>query len=300
MKTVIITGCNGFIGKMLSEMLLKKNIQIIGLDISEKSLINCDKFIYFKLDFCSELFKNLSKYQIDVLYHLAWCGVSTIDKNDPEKQFVNIELTYNVLTMAHRLKVKKVIIPGSMSEFSKSNIPVTGYELDSPSDLYSAVKVAIRKISYQFCESHSISLNWLLITSVYGLERKDSNLITNLIDNLLDNKEIKTTKLEQKWDYIFIDDLITALWLIGEKGKENRIYPVGSGVIHPLSYYVSFIGEKIKKIDLIKIGALNYKNNFLDNSIPDITALEQIGFSCQHQFEEEIPKIIDNTKLKRK
>lgn len=291
MKTVLITGCNGFIGKKLTLFLLRQGIKVIGLDIIETDDIHDGCFTFYKYDLNNYLYSQLKQYNVDTFYHLAWCGVSSVDKNNPDKQFVNIGLTYHTLELAKEIGVKKVVIPGSMSEFSKYSTPVTGYEPDAPADLYAATKVAVRKIAYQFCEKNNLDLNWLLITSVYGMDRKDSNLITYTIENLKKNIIVETTMLEQKWDYIHIDDLIQAMYLIGKKGGQNLIYPIGSGEVHPLAYYVKSIGEFLDKENLIKIGIVPYKNHFIDNSIPNISALKKLGFVAS-SFRENMETII--------
>ena len=151
MKKVVITGCNGYIGKKLAEYLLKQNKEVIGLDIGDgSSLTEYKKFKYIKFGLNDENIEIVRAFQPSVLYHFAWCGVSTIDKNDPSKQFKNLEITYNMLELARLAGIKKVIVPGSVSEFSGSNKPITGYEPDSPSDLYAATKVAVRKLAFYY------------------------------------------------------------------------------------------------------------------------------------------------------
>lgn len=85
-------------------------------------------------------------------------------------------------------------------------------------------------------------MNWLLIGSVYGPGRNDNNILTYTIKALLNNEKTKFSKLEQMWDYIYIDDLIDALYLVGNYGKPGAVYPVGSGIAIPLREYI----EKIK------------------------------------------------------
>lgn len=291
MDTVIITGCNGFIGRKLTEYLLKKDIIVYGMDIIQ-GVVESSNFHFVKLDFNQDLSKQFEGVTIDTLYHLAWCGVSTTDKNNSEKQALNLTITRNVLGLAEALKVKKIVIPGSMSEFASCKSPVTGYEEESPSDLYARTKCMIRKVAYEFCLSKRIDLNWLLITSVYSSDRIDANLLTYCIRNLLKNEEVETTKLEQIWDYINILDLMQAMYLVGEKGKKNMIYPIGSGDIHPLSYYVEMIGDILNKRSLINVGAKPYKNQFIDNSIPNIKELKKIGFKTQVSFQDGIKEMI--------
>lgn len=285
MKKAIITGSNGYIGKKLTGFLLNQGIEVVGLDLFEcESFKKCPNYSFMPFT----AIENIDIDSVDVLYHLAWSGVSTDDKNDPNKQFMNIGLTYKVLEFAKKNNIKKVIIPGSMSEFSKYKEPVTGHEEDTPSDLYAATKVAIRKIAYQYVNKNDLDLNWLLITSVYSEERNDANLITSCIKSLKRHEAFKCTKLEQKWDYIHINDLIKALYLIGEKGEKSEIYPIGSGEVHELSYYIELIADKIGAKDLLKIGSLPYKGRYIDNSIPDVTKIKALGFHSTETFESYI------------
>ena len=287
----LVTGCFGFIGKRMCDFLIANNHKVFGMDIKNTGSIQSKNFVFIGFDF-SIAREQLKQNRIDVVFHFAWCGVSTSDKNDPSKQFKNISLTYEILELVKEIGAKRIVIPGSVSEFSKCNKAVTGLEKDSPSDLYAATKVSIRKIVSQFCKTNGLDYNWALITSVYGGERNDNNLLTYTINNLLNNKEVLTTKLEQLWDYLYIDDLIPGLYLIGTKGKKNTIYPIGSGRIEQLNYYVNYIANYLEKKELLRIGALEYKNKYIDNSIVDITRIRKLGFKCQKPFETNIVDVI--------
>lgn len=295
MENVIITGCNGFIGRKLTEYLIAKGVTVYGMDIIPSNLSH-ERFHFIPFDFKQNLKSYFTEISIDVLYHLAWCGVSTVDKNNPDKQSKNLELARNVLELGKKIKVKKIVIPGSMSEFARCKEPVTGYEEESPSDLYANTKCLIRKTAYEFCLSNKIDLNWLLITSVYSSDRVDANLLTYCIKNLLHNEIVETTKLEQIWDYINVNDLMRAMYLVGMKGERNKIYPIGSGDIHPLSYYVELIGYILNKRELIHVGVKPYKNAFIDNSIPNIKELKKLGFRPTVSFTDGINQMIKTIK----
>lgn len=287
----VVIGCYGFIGLKMCRFLLEQKHKVYGIDVNDKKQIFDENFEFIHFDLV-EMLKKVKNTKIDVVYHLAWNGVSTTDKNDLEKQITNLSITLTVLQFVKTIGVKKLVIPGSVSEFSKCKKGVTGKEKDSPADYYAATKVCVRKIAQQFCKRNDISLNWALVTSVYGGERVDNNLLTYTIKNLLMNEQVLTTKLEQKWDYIYIDDLIFALYLIGIKGRKNIIYPIGSGRVEKLSFYVEYIASFLEKSNLLKLGALDYKNNYIDNSIVDITKLNNLGFTCKKEFEENIEDVI--------
>ena len=292
MNAVLITGCNGFIGQKLVKYFNENEVLVIGLDITNPTYKN-NLFVFHKMLFDKQLCEELNAYQFDIMYHLAWNGVSSLDKNNNEKQFSNFSITYNALQLAKELNVKKVVIPGSMSEFSCYNKPISGLEEDSPSDLYAATKVAIRKISYYYCIKNNINLNWLLITSIYGATRNDNNLLSACIKSIMNDETFETTKLEQKWDYMYIDDLIRAMYFVGLYGKNNVIYPIGSGEVHELKYYIEKIYSKMKSNKTSGIGKLPYKNAYIDNSIPDTSIMKKdTNFEVEYDFDSGIEKMI--------
>lgn len=295
MDDVIVAGCNGFIGKKFAEYLLLKGCHVLGIDINNS--INAPSFEFCRLEEMNNLENIHGKF--DSMYIFSWIGVSSKDKNDYSKQFQNLRLVYDFLEFGKRIGIKHIIIPGSMSEFSKNNAPVIGNEQDSPSDIYALTKCLVRKMAYYFCINNSINLNWLFITSVYGAERNDSNLITSVIDDALRGNVVQTTKLEQIWDYIHISDLLNALFLVGCKGKANKSYPIGSGVAEPLSFYVKTILDCIGVQDVSGIGCLPYKNAYIDNSIPCIDDfVKDTNFSPKVSFKEGIKQMINERRRK--
>ena len=81
MKTILITGANGFIGSnLVSSLIRKKNLKIIAIDIVKKKLAyNLKKYFliknveYFSIDICnlSKLNKIFFKFKPSIVYHLA-------------------------------------------------------------------------------------------------------------------------------------------------------------------------------------------------------------------------------------
>lgn len=57
---------------------------------------------------------------------------------------------------------------------------------------------------------------------------------------------------EQIWDYIYVDDIANALYLIASKGMHAKRYPIGSGVARSLRSYImdiAFITKSDKLLD---------------------------------------------------
>jgi nucleoside-diphosphate-sugar epimerase len=298
MKQILISGGNGFIGSHLIKRLVNHNYFVYALiqnrtDITEIMQLNNIKVIYFDLENIIQVINELPK-DIDIFYHLAWNGVSTTVKNNEKIQIENISYGLNALKLAKELNIKKIIYTGSVSEFAYNNAPVKGDECPTPADFYSAVKVSTRYICNVYAKQNNLNFIWCLISSIYGPGREDNNLITYSIKSFLNGEKPSFTKLEQKWDYIYIDDLIEALYLIGKNGISNNIYTVGSGETKQLSEYVNMIKNKINPNLEIGIGDLSYKTGKIDNSTVDISLLkEHTGFIPKISFDDGIKKTID-------
>jgi nucleoside-diphosphate-sugar epimerase len=303
MKSVLITGANGFVGSHLTRLFCEMKIKVYALvqcNTDYEIINNLENVDILEFDLGNVLeIKDRLPQDIDVLYHLAWVGVSTIVKNNDDLQLKNIDYSLNVLKLSKALNVKKIICPGSISEYAYNKYAVTGNDVPSPADFYSAAKVATHYVCDIYARQNNLDFNWVLIPSIYGPGREDSNLITYAIKSLLKGERPSFTMLEQRWDYIYIDDLMEALCCVGKKGKKNTVYPIGSGENHQLSYYVTAIRDAIDETLSMGIGDLPYKTNQIDNSVVDISTIQQdTGFYPKYTFEQGILKTINYFKDK--
>ena len=298
MKNAMITGAGGFIGRNLTERLLRENIQVYGVDIEDAQKripVHANVTpLSINLEDKRALSNIVKASKPDVFYHLAWAGVSTDVKNEVTMQIANIPLAITVLEACEEAGCRHVIIPGSASEYAYCGQTIDGENVPAPGDAYAASKAAAQILCQWYARQHGLNLNWLLIGSIYGPGRNDSNILTYTIKSLLRGEEPKYSKLEQLWDYIYIDDLIEALYLLGQHGKPDGVYPIGSGEARPLAEYIKQIQQVIAPVSPLGIGALPYKfGNKPDNSVLDIRRLrEDTGFMPKISFEEGIDRTI--------
>jgi len=299
MNKVIVIGANGFIGSHLCLHLAAQGFLVIALvqkgfpydSLQGAHNVTCLEFSFEEL---SSLNGNPFFEGADILYHLAWSGVSTTFKNEAMTQAQNILYGIQVMEFANTNGIRRVIVPGSASEFACGQGVINGHNIPAPSDLYSASKVATRYVCQTYARQHNIEFIWATITSIYGPGRNDNNLITYAIKTLLDGKKPSFTGLKQQWDYLYIDDLISALHAIGEKGIDGKNYPVGSGKHRQMADYVKIIRDKINPSLPLGIGDLPYKNKNIDNQILDISTLKaDTGFTPQFSFEQGIELTIN-------
>lgn len=296
---VIITGANGFIGSHLAFHLASQGYEVVALVakgfpydfLLNKEGITCIEFTFENLD---ELNGNKAFEGVQTIYHMAWAGVSTTFKNEVMTQAQNIQYGIKVLEFAEQNGIHRVVVPGSASEYACGQGVIDGHNIPAPSDLYSASKVATRYVCQTYARQHNIEFIWTAITSIYGPGRNDNNLITYAIKTLLKGEKPSFTGLEQQWDYLYIDDLMSALQAIGEKGKDGKIYPIGSGEHQQMCEYVKVLRDKIDPSLPLGIGDMPYKNKTVDNQILDITELKaDTGFEPSYSFDQGIELTIN-------
>lgn len=307
MNKVIVLGANGYIGSRLSVTMAERGYDVVALvdkrfNYAHLSGIAHLQTVEFQLEDLGSLYDNPALKDADTIFHMAWSAVNAKFRNEAEEQVKNIMFGLRVLEFAEHQGIKRVIVPGSAAEVSCGDGVITGKEVPAPSDMYSSAKVATRYICQTYARQHQIDLVWTLITSIYGTNRNDNNLITYAIQSLLNGEKPEFTGLAQKWDYLHIDDLVNALIALGEKGVGGKVYPVGSGEYKTLREYVEIIRDIINPELPLGIGALPYKNpNKIDNQVLDISELrDDTGFIPQRTFVEGITEVINEYKQRSK
>lgn len=299
MEKVIITGADGFIGSNLIKKLVENNIEVWAVvypnSITKERVNNLENVHCIECDI-QELVEHCSEFpkDADVFYHFAWQGVNAADRDNLELQLININLCLLCIRFAGIIKAKKFLLPGSTSEYLYYGKPINEYAIPSPQNAYGSVKVALRYLAKQYAEQFDLDFNYVVITGIYAADRKDNNVIFYVIDKLLRGEKPAVTKLEQLWDYVNIKDVISALILIGDKGKKNAFYAVGHGDNQPLYKYIEVIRESIAPTSPIGIGEIPYVNDVLPSSCIDLSAIyNDTGFIPEIDFKEGIKEVID-------
>lgn len=102
----------------------------------------------------------------------------------------------------------------------------------------------------------------------------------------------------QLWDYLYSEDAANALYLLALSGKNNAVYPVGSGTVRPLKEYIQdmcrVVSLQTGKEAMAGIGELPYRKGqvmYLCADISDLT--RDTGFVPKITFNEGISKTVE-------
>ena len=295
MRNVIVTGANGFIGSTLVNNLLKNGVKVVAIDISFAAprIPDCDQVVKLELglDDVEELKALIPAGEYDTMYHLAWAGVNGPSKADPTVQLNNIQLGINCAMLCKALAVKKLLCAGTVAEQSVHSL----HSLSQTSGgmMYGVAKHCAHLMLENYCKNIGLQFVWMQFSNIYGVGNKTGNLVSYTLGELLKGNEATFGPAAQPYDFIYVDDLLEAVYRLGASDTKQSYYYIGSGSPHILKEYLLKIGELAGMKEKIGIGIRPDDGIKYDLSMFDSTPLkEAIGDYVSTPFEEGIKKTI--------
>jgi len=299
MKNVIISGATSMLGLALIDECIKNDTFVTAIirENSQKKHIIPDSELVTVLSCDVSKIERLAisiRKEFDAFYHFAWEGTANTDRNIVDLQNLNIGYTLAAVSLAQQLECKRFIGAGSQAEYGRVAGVISPEMKVSPDNAYGIAKFAAGRLSGILAEQLGIEFIWTRIFSTYGINDMSSTMIMYCIDSLLKNEKPQLTKCDQQWDYLNCRDAARAFFLLGEKGKDQEIYNIGSGVARPLKEYVYSIRDVISPKLPLGIGEISYAPKQVMHLCPDISNLEKdTGFYPQITFEEGINETIE-------
>lgn len=295
---VVVTGGTGTIGINLIQYLLKKNVEVTAIVRNRGKIAsifsNSQNLTIIECDLENIENLELPKKQYDVFYHMAWAGTRGNKRDDVELQFQNINYTICALKLANKIGCKTFIGTGSQAEYGEVEEKLSSNTPANPQTAYGIAKLCAGQISRIMANQIGMNHIWTRILSCYGPYDNEDTMIMQTISEMLKyHHSPEYTKAEQLWDYIYVEDVAKALYLVGKNGKNNSIYCIGSGEELPLHVYIEKIRDNINPDIKLKLGVKEYAKNQVMKLCADISNLkDDTGFEPEIKFDEGIKKTI--------
>lgn len=168
----------------------------------------------------------------EVLYFISTTTNQSVFSNLHIDIDTNLSFFVDVL---ENCKDKDVTFNFISSGFVYGNDVIDAKETDccNPTGFYSITKRCAEQLLISYCETFGIKYRIFRIGNVYGLDKTISpgkNVLGYMISLLKQNKDITLYDGgEFLKDYMFVEDVCSAIKCILEKGSVNKIYNVASG-----------------------------------------------------------------------
>jgi UDP-glucose 4-epimerase len=289
---ILIIGGTGFIGHHLAVALAKQH-QVRVLSRRLNPLLAPHGHVEYALgDFLDESLLRSCLAGIDVVYQMVSTTTPSTSNTDPVYDTrSNVIGMIRLLELCIEVGVRKVIYPSSGGTVYgvPSYVPLTESHPTNPICSYGITKLASEKYLHLFHHLHELDYTILRIANPYGPGQNPASqvgVIARFFNRLLDRRPIVI------WgdgsvvrDYIYIADVIDALYQVLELPSEYRIFNIGAGVGFSLNQLV----EIMQRISGLKLDIIYQEGRSFDTpiSILDISrAQDDLGWSPKFSLEE--------------
>lgn len=297
---IFLTGATGFVGSHTLRRLLasgEHEIAILARPSSDfrriADLMPRVRLVTSELNRPENLGPKLERFQPDTVVHLAWQGVLNSARNDSQ-QSENITQALDLVRLAYIAGAKHWIGLGSQAEYGPCANRIDESQPTQPTTLYGAAKLTTGRQAQALCNSLGMRFAWLRLFSSYGPGDDPSWLIPYLALKLLADERPATTAGEQRWDYIYVDDVAAAITATIESSEAAGFFNLGSGTTATIRTIIERIRDSIDPTAEVGFGEVPYRPDqvmHLEANIARLTATT--GWRPRISLEEGLEKTVD-------
>lgn len=296
MKKALVTGANGFLGSLLIKELLDNGVQVIAADMeghSDRIPVGA-RFVSFDMADFSSLKNAVTDKDIDVIYHMAWAGSSGPQRADYALQLRNARFTCDAVNVAAEMGIKRFVGAGTLAQMDC--MAYIGENGSTPNGVscYGTAKITAQYMSKAVANSVGVEHIWCFISNTYGIGNTTMNFVNFASKKMLSGERASFTAAEQNYDFVYITDTITGLYLCGANGKSNSSYYIGSGKARQLKDYIKIIRDTIDPEITLYFGEVPFNGKSLPLEEYDCSPImNDTGYVPKVDFEDGIVKTIE-------
>jgi nucleoside-diphosphate-sugar epimerase len=219
---IAVTGATGYIGSALLKMLRALEHPVIGLSRVDGDIAGN-----------TDLTRLIEDQSLSMMYHLAGAvGVQESWNNPQEFYRVNVLGTQRMLEVCRRTGARMVYVSGYLYA-GHTKEPATEDADIKPMNPYAHSKFLAEEMCRFYSANHKVHCTIIRPFNVYGGQQSAKFLIPQILEQIrAPGRTILVNDLEPIRDYLYIDDLISALIaLLGHKHL-FEIFNIGTGVGH--------------------------------------------------------------------
>ncbi|MED4885183.1 NAD-dependent epimerase [Bacillus smithii] len=313
-KSILVTGCAGFIGFHLTKRLLDEGFYVIGIDNMNnyydttlkydrlKMVMNHPRFQFVKGSIENmELLENLfCWYDFDTVVNLAAQPGVRYSLENPHKYIQsNIVGFANILECCKKHKIPHLIYASSSSVYGNNKkIPFSVTDrVDNPISLYAATKKANELMAYTYSHLYHLPTTGLRFFTVYGPWGRPDMALFKFANAIVKQQPIEIYNYgNMKRDFTYIEDITESILRLINKGPSPespyKIYNIGNNQPVQLNDFIQVLEKHLGKKAIKKL--LPIQPGDVPETFADIDELvKDIDYKPQVSIEEGIEKFVE-------
>ena len=328
MNTYLVTGAAGFIGYHLSERLLQRGEQVVGVDnmnsyyevsLKEARLARLAgrrnfRFVRADLSDRAAVEHLFSEVKPSVVINLAAQAGVRYSLTHPHA-YVDSNLVgfLNILEGCRHHEVRHLVYASSSSVYgSNAKTPFSEQDLvDHPISLYAATKKANELMAHTYSHLYRLPTTGLRFFTVYGPWGRPDMAYFSFTRAIIDGRPIDVFNNGDMYrDFTYIDDIVEGVTRIIDKvpvggsswqgdasrketnGAPYRIYNIGNNRPENLIRFIEVLEECLGRRAVKRL--LPMQPGDVPTTAADVSALARdVGFAPSTRIEEGVKKFVE-------
>lgn len=292
MRTVVVTGANGFIGQHCLESLIKQNARVHAVSRSEKRESTLPGVIWHKCDLLSEdPYTLLQSIKATHLLHLAWCTEHGAYWTSPLNESW-LEASIQLVKSFHRAGGKRFVTAGTCAEYKWLGECQEGVTPEEPSSPYGKSKKLFTEFLDSYRSQSGLSTGVGRVFHLYGPNEGSKRLMPIIINALLTGKKAPCSAGTQLRDYMYVKDVAGALvaFLFSEV---TGVVNISTGLPVSIRDILGTIERLVGASGLIQYGVIPRGDSDPDLLYGSAERLnKEVGFTARYTLEEGLTESI--------
>lgn len=298
---ILVTGGTGFIGSHLVRRFLREgsNVAVLLRKDSDtwriKDVLPQVEIIRGDLTSIPKATSAIRAFRPEVVTHLAWDGATSYKfQNEPLQALNNVNGSLQLAQLAGEIKCRSFIGLGSVLEYGKYAVPLSEDVIPQPQTFYGRAKYGVGLLLEKLCETYGMQYTWFRLFWSYGPADSQLRMIPQVILSLLREEKPALSPGDQLWDYIYVSDVVNALYLAAVNTGIKGNFNLGSGESNTVRSIVERIRDLINPSFPLGLGDIPYRTDQIMHLKADVTRLKQAArWSPQVNLDDGLKKTVE-------
>lgn len=255
---ILLTGPTGFIGSAFVRLALSRDHQIAGLLLPNEpvpaSLLPGKAPVWLRGTLAEAPWKEIASFKAEVCLHTAWITTPGIYLESPENErFRDASLQF--VRQLQKLGVNHIVGLGTCIEYQITSQPLSEERTPvAPTTTYARCKNELRLALEAEAGERGFTFCWGRVFYPYGPREHPSRLCSSIIRKLAHGERIVLKTPHSTKDYIYIEDLASALLTVVEK-RYAGVINLGTGAGAAVQEIAELLGGYLGRRELVEAGS---------------------------------------------